>query len=81
MLYFTATQCEPPLQSKRRTPGPAVSLTNGFYENGGKQDDYALLGNQDKFSSNVKYRARSAVNSRDISPPKQMKLQKVNIKH
>ncbi|XP_060604300.1 nuclear protein MDM1-like isoform X3 [Ruditapes philippinarum] len=71
------TQCEPPLQSKRRTPGPVTSLTNGFYENGaGKQDEYALLGNQDKFSSNVKYRPRSAVNNRDISPPKQMKLQK-----
>ncbi|XP_053378346.1 nuclear protein MDM1-like isoform X5 [Mercenaria mercenaria] len=70
-------QSEPPLQSKRRTPGPTTSLTNGFYDNGiGRQEEYALLGNQDKFSENVKYRPRSAYNSRDISPPKQMKLQK-----
>lgn len=68
------------MQSKRRTPGPTTTLSNGFYDNGyGGQEEYALLGNQDKFSENVKYRPRSAYYSRDISPPKQMKLQKVYI--
>ncbi|KAL4225978.1 hypothetical protein ACF0H5_013965 [Mactra antiquata] len=71
-------QCEPPLQSKRRTPGPPTTLSNGFHDNGmgDRRQDYALLGNQDKFSSNVKYVPKGASNNtRDISPPKQMKLQ------
>lgn len=70
--------CEPPLQTKKRTPGPRTSLHNGFYDNGYlATDECTLLGNQDKFANNVKYKVKSAVNSRDISPPKQMKLEKV----
>ena len=77
-IYFVlALQSEPPIQSKRRTPGPPTTLTNGFYEDGMTQEDYALLGNQDKFAENVKYKVRPPLATRDPSPPKQMKLQKV----
>ena len=72
--------CEPPLQTKRRTPGPQTSLHNGFYDNGNQSaDEYTLLGNQDKFSQNVRYKTKSAGYARDSSPPKQMKMEKVII--
>lgn len=76
LFLILAIQSEPPIQSKRRTPGPPTTLSNGYYDNGlGAQQDYALLGNQDKFSSNVRYHPKSAANNaRDVSPPKQMKL-------
>ncbi|XP_052249226.1 nuclear protein MDM1-like isoform X6 [Dreissena polymorpha] len=69
-------QSEPPLQSKRRTPGIQTSMMNGFHDDHGHAaDDFMLLGNQDKFSQNVKYKVKPSTYSRDISPPKQMKLQ------
>lgn len=54
-----------------------TSLTNGFYDNQNvnAQDDYALLGNLDKFSENIRYKIKSAQYNRDSSPPKQMKMQ------
>ena len=63
------------MQSKRRTEGPPTTLTNGFYDNGHDYDEFTLLGNQDKFSENVKYKLRERM--REVSPPKQMRMQKV----
>ena len=77
LILFLGIQSEPPMQSKKRTEGPQTTLTNGFYDYGPDQDEYALLGNQDKFAHNVKYKLRESLRSREVSPPKQMKLQKV----
>ena len=63
------------MQSKKRSEGPPTTLTNGFYDNGYDHDEYALLGNQDKFTENVKYKLRERM--REVSPPKQMRMQKV----
>ncbi|XP_052781310.1 nuclear protein MDM1-like isoform X3 [Mya arenaria] len=68
-------QSEPPLQSKRRTPGIPATLINGFHGDGGGREEYTLLGNQDKFTENVKYKVKSNMYTRDISPPKQRKIQ------
>ena len=75
--FILGIQSEPPMQSKKRTEGPQTTLTNGFYDYGPDQDEYALLGNQDKFAHNVKYKLRESLRAREVSPPKQMKLQKV----
>ena len=79
LKYFLipGIQTEPAIQSKRRTEGPRTTLTNGFYDNGIDYNEFALLGNQDKFSENVKYKLRESQRPREVSPPKQMRLQKV----
>ncbi|KAK3610918.1 hypothetical protein CHS0354_017399 [Potamilus streckersoni] len=67
---------EPPLQSKKRTPGPATTLGVNYYQQSLDDDAYYLLGNQDKFAKNVRYRPKSAGNyRRGVSPPKQQKLE------
>ncbi|XP_033745457.1 nuclear protein MDM1-like isoform X2 [Pecten maximus] len=63
---------EPPIQRKKRLDGPTTSLSNHFnqgLESPGSED-FALLGANDKFMENVKYKAKS----RGASPPKQQKL-------
>lgn len=66
---------EPPIQRKKRTNGPHTSLSTQFYESPGRfSDDYQLLGANDKFVPNVKYRSKS--HGRAPSPPKQQKLSK-----
>ncbi|KAL3851710.1 hypothetical protein ACJMK2_015437 [Sinanodonta woodiana] len=67
---------EPPMQSKKRTPGPATTLGANYYQQSLDDDAYYLLGNQDKFAKNVRYRPKSAGNyRRGASPPKQQKLE------
>ena len=76
-ILLAGIQSEPAIQHKKRTEGPRTTLTNGFYDNGYDHDEFALLGNQDKFSENVKYKLRESLRPREVSPPKQMRLQKV----
>ncbi|XP_063437267.1 nuclear protein MDM1-like isoform X1 [Mytilus trossulus] len=74
-LGFESVPFEPPIQRKKRTTGPSTSLSNNFYESPGRfSDDYQLLGANDKFVTNVKYRSKS--HGREPSPPKQQKLSK-----
>ena len=66
---------EPPIQRKKRSSGPNPSLSTKFYECPDRfSDDYQLLGANDKFMPNVKYRSKS--HGRTPSPPKQQKLSK-----
>jgi len=48
---------EPALQHKRRVDGPPTSLSVNYDAEGKVRayDDFALLGKQDKFASNVRY--------------------------
>ena len=78
-ILISGLQSEPAIQGKKRTEGPRTTLTNGFYDNGYDHDQFALLGNQDKFSENVKYKLREGLRLREVSPPKQMRLQKVSL--
>ncbi|XP_052106918.1 nuclear protein MDM1-like isoform X2 [Mytilus californianus] len=74
-LGFESVPFEPPIQRKKRTTGPSTSLSTNFYESPGRfSDDYQLLGANDKFVTNVKYRSKS--HGRAPSPPKQQKLSK-----
>ena len=69
---------EPPIQRKKRTGGPKTSLSTNFYESPGRfSDDYQLLGANDKFVPNVKYRSKS--HGRAPSPPKQQKLSRTTV--
>jgi len=66
---------EPPLQRKKRCVGPSVTLSADFYKMDSPSsvpEEYALLGANDKFVNNVKYKAKQ----REGSPPKQQKLSK-----
>ncbi|XP_041348535.1 nuclear protein MDM1-like isoform X2 [Gigantopelta aegis] len=80
--FKIAKTCEPSFQHKKRVDGPPVSYSLDFYCSGAGEDEYALLGQQDKFAPNVQYRPRrSATNfknlqQREASPPKQQKLEK-----
>lgn len=75
---FLGVPFEPPIQRKKRTTGPSTSLSNNFYESPGRlSDDYQLLGANDKFVTNVKYRSKS--HGRAPSPPKQQKLSKKTV--
>ncbi|KAL5014176.1 hypothetical protein ScPMuIL_008446 [Solemya velum] len=68
---------EPPIQHKKRIVGPSTTLSMDYYEKKPLvQDEYMLLGNNEKFTENVRYRSKGSVNGgRDVSPPKQPKLQ------
>ncbi|XP_060067868.1 nuclear protein MDM1-like [Ylistrum balloti] len=71
-LGLNSVPCEPPMQRKKRLDGPMTSLSTNFnqgLESPGSED-YALLGANDKFMQNVKYKAKT----RGASPPKQQKL-------
>ncbi|OWF51431.1 nuclear protein MDM1-like isoform X2 [Mizuhopecten yessoensis] len=63
---------EPPMQRKKRLDGPMTSISTNFHQEpeSPASAEYALLGANDKFVENVKYKARS----RGASPPKQQKL-------
>ena len=76
-MFSLAIPSEPPMQSKRRTPGIPATIINGFHDDGagGDREEYTLLGNQDKFSSNIKYKVKPNMYVREASPPKQRKLQ------
>ena len=77
LMFTLAIPSEPPMQSKRRTPGIPATIINGFHDDGagGDREEYTLLGNQDKFSSNIKYKVKPNMYVREASPPKQRKLQ------
>ena len=77
LMFSLAIPSEPPMQSKRRTPGIPATIINGFHDDGagGDREEYTLLGNQDKFSSNIKYKVKPNMYVREASPPKQRKLQ------
>ncbi|XP_067684060.1 nuclear protein MDM1-like isoform X1 [Haliotis asinina] len=72
---------EPPLQRRRKVAGPPVSLSTEFYDSCSSQParDFALLGQNEKFASNVQYRPKSGNfnnNNRALSPPKQLRMEK-----
>ncbi|XP_046564745.1 nuclear protein MDM1-like isoform X2 [Haliotis rubra] len=72
---------EPPLQRRRKVAGPPVSLSTEFYDPRSSQParDFALLGQNEKFASNVQYRPKSGNfnnNNRAMSPPKQLRMEK-----
>ncbi|XP_071081745.1 nuclear protein MDM1-like isoform X2 [Haliotis cracherodii] len=72
---------EPPLQRRRKVTGPPVSLSTEFYDQRLAQPagDFALLGQNEKFASNVQYRPKSGsfnTNNRTLSPPKQLRMEK-----
>ncbi|XP_056000269.1 uncharacterized protein LOC125657201 isoform X3 [Ostrea edulis] len=70
---------EPPLQRKKRCTGPPTSLSTDFNQfPDSASDEYALLGRNDKFMENVRYKskARQSHPLREASPPKQQRLQK-----
>lgn len=74
-MILVGVPFEPPLQRKKRTNAPHTSLSTQFYESPPKfSDDYQLLGANEKFSHNVRYRSKSQ--GRAPSPPKQQKLSK-----
>ena len=60
-VSMVGINAEPPLQHKKRVEGPPASLSinfdDGKYE---ASDDFALLGQQHKFASNVRYGLRPA---------------------
>ncbi|XP_078340152.1 nuclear protein MDM1-like isoform X7 [Crassostrea virginica] len=69
---------EPPLQRKKRCTGPATTLSSDFNQfPDTASDDFALLGRNDKFTENVRYKSkgRHGHQAREVSPPKQQKLQ------
>ncbi|XP_061187580.1 nuclear protein MDM1-like isoform X2 [Saccostrea echinata] len=69
---------EPPLQRKKHCPGPPTTLSTDFNQfPDSASDDFALLGRNDKFSENVRYKSkgRHSHQAREASPPKQQKLQ------
>ncbi|XP_064605054.1 nuclear protein MDM1-like isoform X2 [Liolophura sinensis] len=80
----TFGDCEPALQRKKRVAAPVTSLSSEFFDGSSPTpaDEYILLGNNEKFSENIKYRNRNsnnlknvgAFNFRDASPPKIQKM-------
>ncbi|GFO21284.1 nuclear protein mdm1 [Plakobranchus ocellatus] len=81
------TSVEPPLQHKKRLGGPATSLSTDYFSVPSRKPDFTLLGQQEKFASNVKYQPKPSSsepkiyknkeNFGDASPPsKQLKMQK-----
>ena len=69
---------EPPLQRKKRCTGPATTLSSDFNQfPDTASDDFALLGRNDKLTENVRYKSkgRHGRQAREVSPPKQQKLQ------
>lgn len=63
----TGISVEPALQHKKRVDGPPASLSMNFDE--GKHqacDDFALLGQQQKFAPNVRYGLRPAKVSKPV---------------
>lgn len=72
VLLYVGIPTEPPLQRKKRCDAPMTSLSTNFYQGleSPSSGDFALLGANDKFTENVKYKART----RGASPPKQQKL-------
>ena len=61
IVSMVGINVEPPLQHKKRVDGPPASLSINFDD--GKYeacDDFALLGQQHKFASNVRYGLRPA---------------------
>ncbi|XP_069140826.1 nuclear protein MDM1-like [Argopecten irradians] len=73
-LGLNSVPSEPPIQRKKRLDGPVTSLSTHFHQGmeSPASEDFALLGANDKFVENVKYKAKS----RGASPPKQQKLSK-----
>lgn len=74
----TGTVMEPPLQRKKRCTGPPTTLSTDFNQfPDAASDDFALLGRNDKFMENVRYKAKShhTAPAREASPPKQQRLQ------
>lgn len=74
----TGTVMEPPLQRKKRCTGPPTTLSSDFNQfPDAASDDFALLGRNDKFMENVRYKAKShhTAPAREASPPKQQRLQ------
>uniref|UniRef100_K1QZU5 Nuclear protein MDM1 n=1 Tax=Magallana gigas TaxID=29159 RepID=K1QZU5_MAGGI len=72
------TVMEPPLQRKKRCTGPPTTLSTDFNQfPDAASDDFALLGRNDKFMENVRYKAKShhTAPAREASPPKQQRLQ------
>ena len=76
---MTGMTMEPRIATKKRTPGPPTSLSTDFNQYPETpSDDFALLGRNEKFQENVRYKAKSRSKSlpRDASPPKQQRLSK-----
>lgn len=74
----TGIVMEPPLQRKKRCTGPPTTLSTDFNQfPDAASDDFALLGRNDKFTENVRYKAKGhhTAPAREASPPKQQRLQ------
>ncbi|KAK7493951.1 hypothetical protein BaRGS_00014833 [Batillaria attramentaria] len=59
--FLLGLSYEPPLQHKRRVNGPSTSWSFNYNDPGPASDDYAILGQQEKFAPNVRYKPKAVM--------------------